>query len=117
MKSLARWQIRLLGLLQLVVTGLLFAGVLHWLYGTSQQHPARPLPGSHLAAVGFAIPGALTLMSLLQLITGLRDSELQDRWNGYDKVIRTFIAALMLIFFVIILVVGTQYYYEPQLAP
>lgn len=116
MKALARWQIRLPGLLQLAVAGLLFAGILHWLYDASQHHQGRPFPGGTLAAIGFAIPGAIALMSLLQRITGLRYSELQRTWNGYDKTIRTFVAALALILFVIILVVGAQSY-QSHFAP
>ncbi len=65
---------------------------------------------------GFAIPGSIVLMCLLRLATGPRQSELQSTWNGYDKTIRTFVAALALILFVIILVVGAQSY-QSHFAP
>jgi succinate dehydrogenase/fumarate reductase cytochrome b subunit len=109
---LTRQQVRLVGLLQFVAAGLVFAWILHWLNGMSQQHPGQPLPGGTLAAIAFALPGGLALSGLLQLITGLRHSELQAAWHGYDKVFRTFFAALGLLLFVIILVVGVQSYFE-----
>ena len=109
--KLARWQIRLLGAFQLAIAGLLFAWVLHWLYDTSQRHTGQRLPGGIAETIAFGIPGALALAGLLQLATGLRYSELESTWHSYDKVVRTFVAALALILFAILLIVGVQYYY------
>lgn len=107
---LTRRQIRLVGLLQFVAAGVMFAWILHWLHGMSAQNPQRPLPGGTLAAFAFALPGWLALSGLLQLITGRRHSELQTAWHGYDKVFRTFFAALGLLLLVVILFVGVQHF-------
>ena len=40
-----------------------------------------------------------------------RYAELERTWHSYDKVVRTFVAALALILFAILLIVGVQYYY------
>lgn len=111
-QPLTRRQVRLVGLLQFVAAGLMFAWILHGLQGMSQQNPQRPLPSGMLAAIAFALPGGLALSGLLQLITGLRPSELESAWNGYDKVFRTFFAALGLLLLVILLVVGVQFYFQ-----
>lgn len=111
-QPVTRRQVRLVGLLQFVAAGLVFAWILHWLHGMSQQHPRQPLPGGTLAAIALAVPGGLALSGLLQLITGLRHSALQAAWNGYDKVFRTFFAALGLLLFVIMLVMGVPFYFE-----
>ena len=67
------------GLLRLLGGGVLFAGVLAYVYSQGGFGDAR---GGTFSVIGMGAPGAMAIIGLVELVTGIHFSHFSERWDA-----------------------------------
>ena len=95
-------KIRIRGALLLIANGFAFALILQWVY----THQLEQLRSGAWALISIAIPGALGLFGLAQLIAGVPLEEMAGFWDDLHSWQRGIIG-LSLVFLAFLLLSGT----------